>query len=58
MIHIEEKDKYEKYTQTFSNIKKPNSENNSNSYNIKELLKMTINKFNNLIEELIEKLEE
>ena len=51
-----EKDIYEKYIQTYSNINKQNSENNSNSYNIEEL-KMTINKFNNLNEELIEKLE-
>ena len=53
-----EKEIYLKYIQTYSNINKPNSKNftkndSYDSYNIEEL-KIIINKFNNLNEELIE----
>ena len=51
-----EKDIYEKYIQIYSNINKTNSDDASNSYNIEEL-KMIINKFNILNEELTEQLE-
>ena len=55
-----EKDIYQKYIETYSNITKTttenNNENNNNTYNYEDL-KIIINKFNNLNEELLEMLE-